>query len=347
MVNLVATPAPGDTFRQWKSSLVSLDRTSDASPTLSMTANVEMTAEFQTTINRGLDSPAMRVWTQSGTSWFGQYQTSKDGLDAVASPALGANQQSRIASTFVGPGTLTFWWKVSSQANNGMLALLINDVMQANPISGTTADWALRSIDLPAGTHRVAWRYARNGVTTTAGDNRGYVDQVAYSGDVVTELTFASWINSKFTLAEQADANISGQNADPDQDLVPNILEAAMGTLPKIHNGLIPPLSLTSTTQVGASRINVLASKRAEEPVANVSLAIQASSALDSPSWTKIAEKIGSANWILTGATMLTPESTAVAGSISYTLQEAVALPLGERRFYRLVGKLETGSPPP
>ena len=346
-VNLVATPAPGDTFRQWKSSLASLDRTSNASLTLPMIANVEMTAEFQTTINRGLDSPATRDWTQMGSSWFGQYQTSKDGLDSVASPALGAGQQSRITSTFVGPGTLTFWWKVSSLANNGILALLINDVQQPNPISGTTGDWAQRSIDLPAGTHQVAWRYSRSNVTTIAGDNRGYVDQVAYSGDVMTELTFTSWISSKFTLVEQADANISGQNADPDQDLIPNILEAAMGTLPKIHNGPIPPLSLTSTTQVGGNRINILTSRRAEEPVANVSLTIQASSALDGPSWTKIAEKTGSANWMLTGATMPTPESAAVGGAVSYTIQEAVALPLGDRRFYRLVGKLQGTSPPP
>ena len=346
-VQLAATPAAGDTFQRWRSSLVSLDQTANPSPSLSMTANVEMTAEFQTTINRGLDSPASRAWAEIGGDWFGQYQTSKDGIDSVASPALGANQQSRITSTFVGPGTLTFWWKVSSQPNGGILALLINDLAQPDAISGTTADWTQRSLVLPAGTHRVAWRYSRTVASTAVGDNRGYVDLVSYSGDAVAELTFASWTAAKFTLAEQTDATISGPNADPDQDSIPNILEAALGTLPKTHNGQISPLSLTSTSQVGGSRINVLTSKRAEAPVVNVSLAVQASSTLQAPSWTKIAEKMGDTNWILTGATMPTAESAAVAGCVSYSIQEAVTLPLGARRFYRLVGKLEASSPPP
>jgi large repetitive protein len=346
MVGLVATPAAGDTFRQWKSSLVSLDLETNVSANISMVANVEVTAEFQTSINRGLDSPATRVWTVGGNSWFGQYQTSKDGIDSVASPALGAGQQSRVSSTFVGPGTLTFWWKVSSLANSGILAVLVDNVAQPDSISGITGDWIQRSIELPVGTHVVAWRYSRNLSSTTAGDNRGYIDQVSFSGDAAAELTFASWVATKFTLAEQGDATISGQNADPDGDLVPNILEAAMGTAPKIHNGPIPPLSLTST-RVGTSLINRLTSKRAEEPVVNVSLAIQASSSLEGPSWTRIAEKVGSANWSFMGATMLTPESAAIAGTISYTIQEATALPPRERRFYRLVSKLESGVPSP
>jgi Divergent InlB B-repeat domain len=346
-VQLAATPAAGDTFRQWRSSLVSLDQTANLSPSLSMTANVEVTAEFQTTINRGLDSPASRTWTESGAAWFGQYQTSKDGIDSVASPALGAGQQSRITSTFIGPGTLTFWWKVSSQANNGVLALLVNDVTQPSAISGTTADWTQRSVVLPAGTHRVAWRYSRTSSSTTAGDNRGYVDLVSFTGDAVTGLTFADWTAAKFTLTEQTDSTISGPNADPDQDSIPNILEAAMGTLPKTNNGSIPPLSLTSTSEVGGSRINVLSSKRAEAPVVNVTLAVQASSSLQGSSWTKNAEKIGDTNWILTGATMPTVESTAIAGCVTYSINEAVTLPLGARRFYRLVGKLEASSPSP
>lgn len=191
-VGLVATPAASDTFRQWKSSLAALDQTTNGATNVSMVANVEVTAEFQTSINRGLDSPATRVWSVSGNPWFGQYQTSKDGLDSVASPAVIVGQQSSVKSTFVGPGTLTFWWKVSSLANNGILALLIDSVAQPNAISGITGDWVQRSIELPAGTHVVAWRYSRTTLGTTAGDNRGYIDQVSFSGDAAAELTFAS-----------------------------------------------------------------------------------------------------------------------------------------------------------
>ena len=338
-VSLLATPAPGDTFRQWRSTLASLDRTTNAAPALTMTANVEMTAEFQTSINRSLDSPASRAYTGSGTgSWYGQYQTSHDGQDAAVSPTVGMGQQSRITSTFVGPGTLTFWWKVSSMQGNGVLALLINDVAQAGPISGTTADWAQRTIELPAGTNRVAWRYARNSVASTGGENRGYVDQVTFSGDAAMTFDFQNWLTEQFTAAEQLDASISGANADPDLDLVPNLLEAAMGTSPKLRND--SALRLVSTTQSGANRVNVLVATRAERFVENLKLELQACDSPGVAAWTKVAERAGGANWILTGATMPTAESAAVNGAISFSVEESIPLPSGAKRFYRLVGTM-------
>jgi hypothetical protein len=45
--------------------------------------------------------------------------------------------------------------------------------------------------------------------------------------------TYNLWRSCKFTPAEQADDNISGPNADPDGDGVPNLMEYAMGTNPK------------------------------------------------------------------------------------------------------------------
>ncbi|MEY3897908.1 MAG: hypothetical protein RLZZ214_3429, partial [Verrucomicrobiota bacterium] len=337
-VGLMATPAAGDTFRQWRSSLLSLDRTTAPSATITMAGNVTATAEFQTSLTRGLDSPASRLWTPAGNGqWFGQYETSHDGLDAAASPALSAGQQSRITSSFEGPGTLTFWWKVSSLANSGVLTLLINDVAQPGPISGTGADWVQRSIVLPAGPQRVAWRYSRNSSSTTAGENRGYVDQVVFSGDVTAAFIYQTWVSEQFTTAEQSDASVTGSNADPDQDQIPNLLEAAMGTSPKVKNGMEPVLNLISSSLSGGNRVNVLASKRAERPVMNMKLEIQASPTLDGSSWTRIAEKSGDADWVLTGATMPNPESAAVAGVVPFNLQETVPLPLGSLRFYRLV----------
>ena len=338
-VSLLATPAPGDTFRQWRSTLASLDRTTNAAPTLAMTANVEATAEFQTSINRGLDSPSSRTWTSSGTGlWYGQYQTSHDGQDATVSPTLGAGQQSRITSTFVGPGTLTFWWKVSSMTGNGVLALLINDIAQTGAISGTTGDWVQRTIELPAGANRVGWRYARNSVSTIAGENRGYIDQVTFSGDVTTTFDFKDWSMEQFTSTERLDATISGPNADPDQDQIPNLLEAAMGTAPKLRDDLA--LRLISTTQSGANVVNILVAKRAERFVDNLKLELQACDTPGVAAWTKIAERTGGANWILTGATMPTAESAPLNGAISFSIQETVPLLLGTRRFYRLVGTM-------
>jgi hypothetical protein len=72
----------------------------------------------------------------------------------------------------------------------------------------------------------------------------------------------------------------------------------------------------------------------------NVKLELQACDSLDGFTWTKIAERSGGDDWVLTGATMPAPESAAVNGAISLSVQESVPLPLGTRRFYRLVASL-------
>ena len=339
-VKLVATPAPGDTFRQWRSTLTSMNTSTDAAPTITMTSNVEMIAEFQTTLNRSLDSPTSRAWTLSGPApWYGQYLTNHDGQHAAVSPALPANQQSRITSTFVGPGTLTFWWKVSSLVNNGFLTLLINDVAQPNPISGTTADWALRSIELPAGPNRVAWRYHRTPTTTTAGENRGFVDQVSFSGDIALPFQYPNWLTEHFLSTELLDPNITGPNADPDHDLIPNILEAATGTEPKVAQSTSAVLKLISTEMIAGKRVITLAATRAEHAVENLTLELQACDSLAADSWQTIAKRAGESDWVLTGATMPAPESAAINGAVPFRLQETITLPLATKRFYRLMAK--------
>ncbi|MEO0017105.1 MAG: hypothetical protein RLZZ522_388, partial [Verrucomicrobiota bacterium] len=119
-VEITAIPAPGDSFLQWKSSLLALHGSTNPVATLAMTANVDATALFRSSLQKGLDSPSAMAWTQSGTGqWYGQYETMHDGVDAAVSPALGPNQQCRFTTHLSGPGTLRFWWKVSSRANSG------------------------------------------------------------------------------------------------------------------------------------------------------------------------------------------------------------------------------------
>ena len=60
-----------------------------------------------------LDNKSLE-WTSDGAvPWTGGVITTHDGLDAAQSGAIGNNQQSRLVTTVPGPGTLSFWWKVS------------------------------------------------------------------------------------------------------------------------------------------------------------------------------------------------------------------------------------------
>lgn len=235
-LQLTAIPAAGDTFMKWKSSLAALNGSVNAAESISMFANVEATALFQTTLTKSLDTPPSMVLAPSGNgAWYGQSKTSHDGLDSAVSPSLGPGQSSRVTTQVTGPGTLSFWWKVSSRVNSGRLTLLIGHFAQTTPapISGTTGDWAQVTVAIPAGTHPIAWRYARDSNPLTDGENRGYVDEVKFVPEGVEENNFESWRINQFTESERANSSISGPGGDPDADGFSNLMEAAIGTSPK------------------------------------------------------------------------------------------------------------------
>lgn len=339
-VQIVAIPAPGDSFRQWKSNLAALNGSTNPSAGISMFANVDATAMFQTTLAKGVDTPASMVLTQSGNGqWYGQYETKHDGVDAAVSPSLGTNQQSRFATSVTGPGTLSFWWKVSSRANSGKLTLLIDNIAQTTPapISGITGDWAQVTVEIPAGSHPIAWRYSRDSNTLTDGENRGYVDSVKFVPVGGAEGVFESWLTDQFTEAERADPSVGGPQADPDADGLSNLIEAAIGSSPKSADTPGLALSIVSTAVSGSDRITILSAAQAAVPIQNLKLEIQASPTLDGASWTTMLEKTGEANWIVTEAGVAQPqEMSAVNGSVPLRINEAVPASPTERRFYRL-----------
>jgi hypothetical protein len=85
-------------------------------------------------------------------------------------------------------------------------------------------------------------------------------------------------------------------------------------------------------------RTIVLSANRAEVPVMNLKLEIQASDSLADSDWTTLVEKSGDAYWHVAKADVDPPqESIAVNGSVPLQVQESVALPAADRRFYRLL----------
>jgi hypothetical protein len=125
-----------------------------------------------------LDAPEL-TWTTGGDAdWFGQTNTSYDGVDAAQSGRIHTGQESWMETTVTGPGTLTFWWKVSAQYNYYYLQFYINDALQDGRISGET-DWQQKSYTLSSGTHSLRWRYNKSGVSNI--DDTAWVDQVVWT----------------------------------------------------------------------------------------------------------------------------------------------------------------------
>lgn len=117
-------------------------------------------------------------WTFSGTApWLYQTNVSKDGLDAAASGAITNSQESWMQTEITGPGTLSFWWKVSSEASWDYLEFWLDSIL-TNRISGIV-DWQLQTYALGSGTHLLRWRYMKDD-SAIAGSDRGWVDLVAW-----------------------------------------------------------------------------------------------------------------------------------------------------------------------
>ncbi len=126
-------------------------------------------------------------WTTSGNAnWFRQTATKNDGVDAAESGNIADSQSSSIETTVVGPGTLTFWWKVSSEASYDTLGFTINDQEQAGvlPISGNV-NWTQQTVSIPAGSQVLKWKYNKDH-SVSSGSDAGWLDQVVWTPAAAT-----------------------------------------------------------------------------------------------------------------------------------------------------------------
>ena len=135
-----------------------------------------------------LDTHPGRSWNSGGSqSWFGQSSITCDGVDAAQNGDINHSQESWIETPVTGPGTLTFRWKVSSEANYDFLRFNIDGVEQAGRISGSV-DWTLKTFNIASGNHVLRWRYTKDS-TADGGADTGWLDQVSFSLIVPTNAT--------------------------------------------------------------------------------------------------------------------------------------------------------------
>lgn len=134
------------------------------------------------TLGDALDNTNVEWITAYDADWFPVRSPSHDGIDAGQSGTIDDDQSSAIGALFIGPGKLSFWWRVSSEPNADFLSLFINGEM-IDAISGETG-WLHKEVLLPAGTNLVFWEYSKDFVLAE-GLDAGWLDEVAFIPDVV------------------------------------------------------------------------------------------------------------------------------------------------------------------
>ncbi|HEY5040777.1 MAG TPA: immunoglobulin domain-containing protein [Verrucomicrobiae bacterium] len=123
------------------------------------------------------------VWTTSpiNAPWFAEVSVTHDGVAAAQSGRIANSEQSILQTTVTGPGTLAFWWKVSSEQDYDFLSFYL-DSTNAPPlasISGET-DWRQLSFDIPSGSHRLFWIFSKD-ASVSAGQDAGWLDEVSFT----------------------------------------------------------------------------------------------------------------------------------------------------------------------
>ena len=100
-------------------------------------------------------------------------------MDAAQSGWLTNSQVATLTAELIGPGNLSFWWKVSSETNYDYLQFYTNGVRRAY-ISGEV-DWQQQTFALLPGKQTVTWLYSKD-ISLSRGQDAGWVDQVTYDG---------------------------------------------------------------------------------------------------------------------------------------------------------------------
>ena len=145
------------------------------------TATLGLTIAPLVTYGTALDTTGLS-WAPGGNAnWYGQAVTTHDGVDAAQSGDIGDGQESWLETTVTGPGTLGFWWRVSSEQNYDYLLFTLNGVQQAAAleISGEMG-WEQKTVSVPAGSHTLRWNYFKDG-SESSGADAGWVDQVVFT----------------------------------------------------------------------------------------------------------------------------------------------------------------------
>ena len=132
------------------------------------------------TLGAAVNAPAL-AWASGGSlPWFAQNFYTHDNSHAAQSGPITHNQSSWIETTVTGPGTLTFWWKISSEANWDWLRCYTNTSVKVFETSGET-NWVQKTITvLSQGPTVIRWTYSKDS-NTSVGSDCGWLDEVVWT----------------------------------------------------------------------------------------------------------------------------------------------------------------------
>ena len=162
--------------------------------TANKTISIVGTGEVTTSLADALDNQALSFSTGGSSQWIGQNSTTHDGTDAAQSGLLSAKQTNWVQTVVSGPGTISFWWYASSEANYDYLEFLVDGSVIWS-LSGTNNTWTSKTHTIStSGSHTLQWRYRKDG-SVDRGLDAGFVDQVTWLPAATYTVTYKPGAN--------------------------------------------------------------------------------------------------------------------------------------------------------
>ncbi len=209
-------------------------------------------------LSEALDVTNLVVTTYTWSPWLPQSATTLDGVDAAQSGLIRDNGSTLMEARVTGPGTLSFWWKVSCEddpdADNWDYLRVSVDATEMGRLDGIVG-WARAVCPIGTGTHTIRWEY-RKDESVSDGADCGWVDRLAFvAGDsVATSSTPVpvphDWLDRypalfgpsdwDYETAAQSDADGDGHAAWQEYvaGTVPTNSESALRALIAVSNGM-------------------------------------------------------------------------------------------------------------
>ena len=157
-------------------------------------------------------------WTMGTYPWIIDSSTHHSGNYSARSGTITHNQSStlEIIRIFSSAGTLSFWYKVSSEASYDFLTFSVDGTVQGS-WSGTV-DWTQVSFNIPAGQHTLQWAYTKD-VSVSSGSDCAWIDDIIFPISIDYIPPSITYSPSSFT-----------QQLNPDQTAIQNLTIGNTGT---------------------------------------------------------------------------------------------------------------------
>lgn len=293
-----------------------------------------------TPLSDALDSSSLS-WTTAGDAvWFGQAVTTYDGEDAAESGDISDNQESYLETTVTGPGTLSFYWRVSSESGFDFLRFYIDGVEQEGAISGAS-DWAVKSYAIPeAGSHILRWSYTKDYSESYYSDC-GWLDKVSWTQGAVTVLegltiVGPTQVDENSTVNYTAEATWS--NGDISSLVSADWSENSdFATIDANGNLTVSDVAADHTVTISASytKDGITQTATMDVTVADMTTIVPLGEALDNTTLTWSTS--GSADWFGQSGTAYSGESAAQSGVLQHSEEaylDTTVSGTGTIRFY-------------